>query len=181
LVGIVCAWLCITAGMAQPSTANHEDTIDQIATAELQKQHIPGMTVAVALNGRIVYSKGFGIASLENDAPANAETLIRTGSLAKPITAAAALALVDAGKLDLDAPIQKYCPAFPNKRWKITTRELLTHTSGIRHYSGDQEIASTRHYKTIATGLQSSRMTHCCSSQGRSPATAPMATQSWAA
>src|SRR5690348_5263896 len=140
-----------SAQQAQPSF-NAEQAIDRIATEQLQKQKIPAMTVAVGLDGKVVYSKGFGIADIENGVPATAETLIRTGSIAKPLSAAAALTLVEAGKLELDAPVQKYCPTFPPKQWEITTRELLMHTSGIRHYK-DDEIANTRHYETMSDGF----------------------------
>jgi CubicO group peptidase (beta-lactamase class C family) len=146
------AALMLSASAQQPASLDLGTAIDQIARQQVEKQQIPAMTVAVALNGRVIYSKGFGIADVENGIPATAETLIRTGSLAKPLSAAAALTLVDAGKLDLDAPVQKYCPAFPRKESEITTRELLTHTSGIRHYK-DDEIASTRHYKAMADGF----------------------------
>jgi CubicO group peptidase (beta-lactamase class C family) len=62
------------------------------------------------------------------------------------------MTLVDSGKLDLDAPVQKYCAPFPPKQWPITTRELLSHTSGIRHYK-EGEIESTRHYQWMADGF----------------------------
>lgn len=156
LVYVVLFWpvsaLIVSAAAQQPARVSSGTAIDQIATSELQKQKIPAMTVAVATDGKIIYSKGFGIADVENGLPATAETLIRTGSIAKPISAAAALTLVDSGKLDLDAPVQNYCPTFPRKQWEITTRELLTHTSGIRHYK-DDEIASTKHYKTMSDGF----------------------------
>ncbi|MGH9421470.1 MAG: serine hydrolase domain-containing protein, partial [Thermoanaerobaculia bacterium] len=126
--------------------------IDRIASQQMQKQHIPAITLAVALDGRVIYSKGFGTADIENAVPATAETLIRTGSISKPITAVAAMTLVESGKLDLDAPIQKYCPAFPAKQSPITLRELLTHTSGIRHYKKG-EIESTKHYKNMSQGF----------------------------
>jgi serine beta-lactamase-like protein LACTB, mitochondrial len=63
------------------------------------------------------------------------------------------MTLVEAAKLDLDAPVQKYCPTFPQKQWIVTTRELLAHTSGIRHYKGDAEIESTKHYKSMSDGF----------------------------
>jgi CubicO group peptidase (beta-lactamase class C family) len=139
------------AQQAQPSF-NSEQAIDHIANEQLQKQKIPAMTVSVAVDGAVIYSKGFGIADVENGVPATADTLIRTGSIAKPLSAVAALTLVEAGKLELDAPVQKYCPTFPRKQWEITTRELLMHTSGIRHYKND-EIANTRHYETLSDGF----------------------------
>ena len=126
--------------------------VDQVVTAAMHQQQIPAMTVAAAMADRIVYSRAFGTADLENAVPATTETLVRTGSIAKPISAAAAMTLVDSGKLDLDAPVQKYCSPFPLKQWPITTRELLSHTSGIRHYR-EGEIESTRHYKWMSDGF----------------------------
>lgn len=137
----------------QAAVPDYAARIDQIAAEQMQKQHIPALTVAVGLDGHVLYSKGFGIEDLENDVPANAETLIRTGSLAKPITAVAAMTLVEAHLLDLDAPIQKYCPQFPQKPWPITTRELLTHTSGIRHYK-EGEVESTKHFNNMSDAFR---------------------------
>jgi CubicO group peptidase (beta-lactamase class C family) len=126
--------------------------VDRAVVEEMKKQQMPAATVAITQDGRVVYSKAFGMADLENNVPATTETLIRTGSLAKPITAVAAMTLVEAGKLDLDAPVQKYCPAFPQKQWPITTRELLSHTSGIRHYKED-ETDSTKHFQSMSDGF----------------------------
>ncbi|HEU5451244.1 MAG TPA: serine hydrolase domain-containing protein [Terriglobales bacterium] len=126
--------------------------VDQIVSADMAAKHTPAVQIALVKDGRIVYSKAFGTVDLENDLHATPETLFRTGSIAKSLTAVATLTLVDAGKLDLDAPIQKYCAPFPPKQWPITTRELLSHTSGIRHYRED-EIEGTRHYKFMSDGF----------------------------
>lgn len=126
--------------------------VDQIVSADMAAKHTPAVQIAIVKDGRIVYSKAFGTVDLENDLRATPETLFRTGSIAKSITAVATLTLVDAGKLDLDAPIQKYCAPFPPKQWPITTRELLSHTSGIRHYR-DNETEDTRHYKFMSDGF----------------------------
>jgi CubicO group peptidase (beta-lactamase class C family) len=127
--------------------------VDKIVSDQMKRQQSPAMAVAVAENGSLVYSNAFGLADKENSVPAKPETLIRTGSLAKPLTAVAAMTLVELGKLDLDAPVQKYCPAFPEKPWPITTRELLTHTAGIRDYQG-REFSSTEHFKNMSDGLR---------------------------
>ncbi|MCA1643613.1 MAG: beta-lactamase family protein, partial [Acidobacteria bacterium] len=57
------------------------------------------------------------------------------------------------GKLDLDAPVQKYCPAYPQKQWTVTARQILGHLSGIRHYKSDEEFNSTRFYPDVTSGL----------------------------
>jgi serine beta-lactamase-like protein LACTB, mitochondrial len=144
--------VAISATAQTGAPADLRAKVDQIVTAAMRQQQVPAMTVAAAMADRVVYSRAFGTADLENALPATTETLIRTGSIAKPISAAAAMTLVESGKLDLDAPVQKYCAPFPLKQWPITTRELLSHTSGIRHYQGD-EIDSTRHYKWMADGF----------------------------
>src|SRR5689334_12070869 len=124
------------------------------AVREFQAKSLaPAIAVAVAIDGKIVYSKAFGQADVENDVKATPETLIRTGSIAKPISAAAALTLVDAGKLDLDAPVQKYCPAFPQKQWTVTTRQLLGHVAGVHHYKGT-DFESTKHYANMSDGFE---------------------------
>src|SRR3954464_2923989 len=103
----------LSAALAQQDeNGDYTARIDGIAAQQVQKQQIPAMTVAIARDGLVIYSKAFGKADLENGVAASTETLIRTGSISKPITAAAAMTLVEAGRLDLDAPIQKYCPAF---------------------------------------------------------------------
>ena len=118
----------------------------------------PGVSVAVVENGVEEWSAGFGSADLENAVPATSHTLYRLASVSKPITAIAALLLWQQGKLDLDAPVQKYCPAFPAKDTPITPRELLGHLAGIRHYKSDSqddpEIGNTRHFlNPIQSGI----------------------------
>lgn len=126
--------------------------IDQLVTRVMREQQIPAITLAMASGDRLVYSKAFGSADLENAVPASPETSIRTASIAKSITAVAAMTLVEAGRLDLDAPVQRYCAPFPPKQWPITTRELLGHTAGIRHYNPG-EMDDTHHFKWMADGF----------------------------
>jgi serine beta-lactamase-like protein LACTB, mitochondrial len=152
-------WLSIVlfaaALSATPQTgppADLDAKVDEVVASAMRRQQIPAMTVAATMDDRIVYSRAFGAADLENAVPATTGTLIRTGSIAKPISAAAAMTLVDSGKLELDAPVQRYCPQFPQKKWPIMTRELLSHTAGIRHYKAG-EIENTRHYERMADGF----------------------------
>jgi len=116
------------------------------AVREFQTRTLaPAVTVAVAIDGKIAYSKAFGLADVENAVQATPETLIRTGSIAKPIAAAAVFTLVEAGKLEVDAPARKYCPAFPEKPWTVTTRQLL----GTPPASGTTRTARARTPATI--------------------------------
>lgn len=129
------------------------EKIERAITAEMAKKNIPGLSVAVVQDHQLKWSNGYGMSDLENFVPAKASTNYRLGSISKPITAVAIMQLVEQGKLNLDAPVQQYCPAFPQKKWPLTTRQLLSHIGGVRHYRGD-EINSTKSYPTLIDGLE---------------------------
>jgi serine beta-lactamase-like protein LACTB len=113
---------------------------------------IPGFAIAVAVDGRIVWSEAFGFADLEARRQATTGTQFRVGSVSKPLTATAIGQLFETGKLDLDAPVQRYVPTFPEKGALITTRLVGGHLAGIRHYQGDEFILNRR-FATITDGL----------------------------
>jgi CubicO group peptidase (beta-lactamase class C family) len=120
---------------------------------------VPGVSAAIVENGKYEWSQGYGLADLENFVPATSRTLYRLASVSKPLTATATMQLWERGKLNLDAPVQKYCMAFPQKEWPITTRQLLGHLGGIRHYrtdsQDDPEVGNTKHFDDgIAAGLK---------------------------
>ena len=139
----------VAAQLAPPQA----QAIDRLLASYVSEHHVPAISIAVVDHGRVILSKGYGFAEVENRVPAGADTVYRIASLSKSVTAAAAMKLVEAGKLDLDVPIQKYCPAFPVKPWPITTRQLLSHQSGIRDYRNDAESINTRHYASISEAL----------------------------
>lgn len=136
-----------------PLAAEKIKLIEAAIASEMSRQNIPGLSVAVVTNNSLRWSNGYGFADLENFVPAKAGTVYRLASISKPITAVAVMQLVERGKLDLDAPVEKYCPAFPAKQWPVTARHILGHLSGIRHYKSEEEFASTRRYDSIAAGL----------------------------
>src|SRR2546426_9120253 len=113
---------------------------------------IPGVQVAVAVNGKLVWSEGCGYADAERQQPVTRETQFRIGSVSKPLTATAVVLLYERGKLDLDAPVQRYVPSFPDKGYPITTRQLAGHLAGIRHYRGD-EFVLNRRFGSVGEGL----------------------------
>jgi serine beta-lactamase-like protein LACTB, mitochondrial len=150
LLLLLAAGRVTAAQEAAPGVADAR--LDRIVNDAMRAEQIPAITVAVLSGDRLTYSRAFGTADLENSVPATPETLIRTASIAKPITAVATMTLVESGKLDLDAPVQRYCAPYPPKQWPITTRQLLSHTSGIRHYNPG-EMENTRHYQWMADGF----------------------------
>lgn len=125
---------------------------ERIVEALREGSGTPGVSVAVGIGDRIVWSDGFGWADLEQRVAATRATRFRIGSVSKPLTAAALGLLVDEGRLDLDAEVQAYVPEFPRKRWPITSRQVAGHLAGIRHYDGD-EFLSSRPYETVREGL----------------------------
>lgn len=152
-------WAPLAHGQAAAAAVAHEKDYSQAeqnaraVARELLGHGIPGLSLAVAVDGRIVYSEGFGYADLEERVPVWATTKFRIGSVSKPLTAVALVQLVEQGKIDLDAPVQKYVPTFPEKNGKITLRLLAGHIAGIRHYQGD-EFQISRHYDNVLDGLK---------------------------
>jgi CubicO group peptidase (beta-lactamase class C family) len=133
------------------------ETVESLLMEKMSEDRIPGLSVALVVDGVLTWSRGFGTADVENFVPATATTAYRTASIGKALTATAVLQLAESQRLDLDAPVQEYCPAFPRKRWTVTTRHLLTHTSGIRHYGGaneEAELFNTVHYDDVVDALQ---------------------------
>jgi CubicO group peptidase (beta-lactamase class C family) len=112
----------------------------------------PGAAISVRKDGRLVWSEGFGSANLEQHVPVTPLTRFRIGSVSKPLTATALGLLSERGRLDWDAPVQRYVPSFPVKRYPITVRQVAGHLAGIRHYLPG-EFENQKHYKTVLEGL----------------------------
>ncbi|MFQ5778114.1 MAG: serine hydrolase domain-containing protein [Terriglobia bacterium] len=141
-----------------PPQSKYSEAVQQ-ARQQLQEmmteRSIPGMSVAVAVDGKVVWSEGFGFAGLATQAPACPETQFRIASVSKPLTAAAIAQLYQQGRLDLDAPVQRYVSTFPDKGHPITARQLAGHLGGIRHYRDDQEAADKKkHYSSVLESLE---------------------------
>jgi serine beta-lactamase-like protein LACTB len=135
-----------------------QSQIEAAISKFMASTHVPGLSAAVVEDGRFAWAAGFGMADLENNVPASEHTLYRLASISKSLTATAAMQLFERGQLDLDAPVQKYCPSFPQKPWPITTRQVMGHLAGIRHYKSgsqdDPEVGNTKHFeKQIEAGL----------------------------
>ena len=95
-----------------------------------------GGTAIVSKKGEIIYHKAFGMANVELQVPMNVEHVFRIGSITKQFTAVAILQLMEKGKLSLQDEITKFIPDYPTHGHHITIEHLLTHTSGIKSYTG---------------------------------------------
>ena len=131
--------------------------VKELIQAELESTGTPSIQVAIGKDQQVIFNEAFGLADVENNVQATPNTKYRIGSVSKWITATSVMALVDQGKIDLDSPIQTYCKTYPVKEFKVSTRQLLNHTSGIRHYIDyDDEIKKATSIE-LANQLKSKR------------------------
>jgi D-alanyl-D-alanine carboxypeptidase len=107
------------------------DPVDDIVTAELKRQGVPGVSVAVVRDGQVVKAEGYGLANTELDVRATPQTVYQIGSVSKQLIAAGIMLLVQDGRISLDDKASKYLAATPTAWQPITVRHLLTHTAGI--------------------------------------------------
>ena len=128
-----------------PKWAGAADKARQVVLANVVEQNLPGISAAVGVGGDIVWAEGFGLADLTTRSPVAPETRFRIGHVSKALTSTAVGLLLEKGRVHLDHDIQEYVPSFPKKPWPVTLRQLMGHTSGIRHYAdttwGDKPTA----------------------------------------
>jgi len=122
-----------------------DSAIDAVATDAL-KQPLAGLSIAVARRGQPVIARGYGRARLDRDVPVTPDTVFHIASVSKYVEAAAALSLVEAGKLALDEDVRKYVPNAPTQGRRITIQQLLSHTSGLYNFTAlpDADANETR-------------------------------------
>ena len=160
----ICGTLALLA-LTTPVTVLGEDTdstqlpphtialIEAAIRDEMENNSVPGLSVAIAWEGRIRYSRAFGLADVENQVPTRIDTRFRTASIAKALTATAVMKLVELGLIDLDEDIRKYVPAFPQQDTRILVRHVLSHQSGVRHYRDWGEAVGTTSYSDLEQSL----------------------------
>jgi CubicO group peptidase (beta-lactamase class C family) len=166
IVALLCLALPLSAANAQNGRDLPKAKLEKIeaAIAAWMAQHkAPALSVAVVRNNQLTWSKGYGLADVENSVAARADTVYRLASITKSVTAVAVMQLVEKGKIDLNAPVNKYCTAYPekqslkdapDKQFAITVRQLLVHFSGVRHNKPD-EVFSTKHFNSLNEAVAS--------------------------
>lgn len=139
IVAVIVAWCVASVAAADP--------VDDHVRSRLAGTHVPGVSVAVVKDGRLVKAAGYGSASLELAAPASERTVYEIGSISKQFAADAILLLRDEGRLALDDPIAKYVVGTPPSWAPITLRHILTHTAGLADFdTGDIGFSYRREY-----------------------------------
>jgi CubicO group peptidase (beta-lactamase class C family) len=123
----------------------------------MDQHNIPAVSLMVQL-GDVRWTEAFGYTDVENAVRAKVNSVYRLASVSKVFTATAVMQLVERGKIELDAPIQRYVREYPEKAHVVTVRQLLNHTSGLRHYRSDDdeadpEVNNTRRFSTLAEAV----------------------------
>jgi CubicO group peptidase (beta-lactamase class C family) len=143
---LILAVLVITPAAAQPPA--FEKSVDNLFSR--WKTSTPGCAVGVAVGGKPVLLKAYGMADLEHNVPNTPETVFESGSVAKQFTAMAIMLLLQDGRLSLDDQVRKHIPELPDYGVPLTIRHMLTHTSGLRDWGSIASIAgaprTTREY-----------------------------------
>lgn len=109
--------------------------------SEWNKPNNPGGAIGVVKDGKLIYSKGYGLANLEYDIPFTPKTISRIASTSKQFTAACIILLSQQGQLSFEDKLSKFFPDFPPYANNVTIQHLLNHTSGIRDYLGLKRVA----------------------------------------
>jgi CubicO group peptidase (beta-lactamase class C family) len=165
---VLLALASLTPALAQAATASTELTnearsrIDAAIDQGLKEQRIVGAVVLVSHDGKLVYQRAAGLADREAKRPMQITTVFRLSSVSKPIVSAAALALVDQGKLSLDDAVTKWLPGFGPKLASgeapaMTVRQLLTHTSGLG-YKFAEKPGTAYHEAGVSDGFDELRI-----------------------
>jgi CubicO group peptidase (beta-lactamase class C family) len=117
----------------------------QLARSLTSEEKLPGLSLAVSIGGELVWTEGVGWSNLDERSAMTPELMFRVGGITQTITAAAVGLLHDRGELDLDAPIQQYVKAFPEKESPVSTRQLMTHSAGLAPHRGEGGLFQGRH------------------------------------
>ncbi|MGZ6135762.1 MAG: serine hydrolase domain-containing protein, partial [Myxococcaceae bacterium] len=134
MIAVRIALMAVLGSITGSSALARDDDIDRYLTREMKRLHLPGLSLAIVRDGRVIKARGYGLANLELKAPATTSTVYEIGSNTKQFTAAAILLLVEQGKLGLDDSVRKFFPEAPGSWQRITVRHLLSHTSGIQNH-----------------------------------------------
>lgn len=124
-----------TSSLAQAD--NKTVAIEQLVQSEMAERGIPGLQLTIVQHGKIIFTGAYGQANIETSTRVTKQTVFPINSISKAVAGVAAMQLVEAGKLDLDAPIRTYLEALPESWSGITVRQILNHMSGLPEISDD--------------------------------------------
>lgn len=137
---------------AGPALAPDSTLVSDIAELLRVVARLPGFSIAAMRDNRVMFARGFGVRNVASGAPVDSSTQFGAASVSKVITATAALRLYQRGVLDLDLPVRRLIPAFPDSTDRITARRLAAHLSGLPHY-GPSSMPPGRPYEEALGSL----------------------------
>lgn len=146
----------VPLGKGAPPPTKWSATVDQarqLVRANVADLNLPGLSVAVGVEGEVVWAEGFGFADIHDRVAVTPETRFRALAASMALTSAGVGLLVEKNQLKLDDEIQTYVPEFPKKAWPVTLRQLMAHQGGIRNDGGDEAPIFDECARTI-DGLQ---------------------------
>lgn len=149
--------LVVLAAASVQAQLASEPAIDDAVKAAMQRQKIPGVSVAVVSDAKALLVKGYGLANVEHNVPVKPETIFQSGSVGKQFTAMAVMLLIEEGKASLDDKLVKHLPDVPAEWGSITIRHLLTHTSGLGDYPRDFDMTKDATEGEIFKKLQAEK------------------------
>lgn len=144
--GVLTLLVSVSVAWATELTPAQRTAVDAAVVAQMQQQHLVGLSIGIIQDGAVAYTAGYGLSDREAGTPVTADTMYRWASISKPLTAVVAMQLADANKLDLDADVRTLVPEFPDHGTPITTRQLLGHLGGIVHYRNGPVVPTQRAY-----------------------------------
>lgn len=149
-------FICISStANAQVATAQLKERLQTLVDSRFASTNCPGLSVAIASENNIIFSKAWGKADVEQIVSMTTASVQRLASLSKPITGTIVMNLVEQEKLKLDDSIRKYLPELPESYQKVTIRNLLSHQSGVQFAGGNLDIVfSTKHYVSSQQAVQ---------------------------
>ncbi len=125
----------------------------QIVRRDISENNLAGLSIAVGIDGEIVWTEGFGFADIENGSPVTPSHRFRTGTASLVFTSAAIGVLLDEGRLKLDDEIQKYVPDFPRKQWPVTVRQVMGQVAGFKTEDPDDGVLTSSHCGRLADAV----------------------------
>lgn len=137
------------------SSALAQSTPQSVIDYLVAEEGVVGVAAGYAIEGTTEWSSAAGYSCKKQEIPFSDTTRTRTASIAKSMTAIAVMQLVEQGRLNLDQPVTEYLPAFPVKdKGVVTTRHLLTHTSGLTGYQSAEEAENKVAFANLETAMQ---------------------------
>lgn len=153
----ISSFLCWSSLPAQHASDQFKSEIEKasfLIEAHKEMTNVPGIQVAVMIDGELIWSESFGHSNIEEDEPVNPKTKFRIASVSKSVTSMALGKLIESNQLNIDEDIRAYVPEFPQKSFPITARELAASVAGIRHYNSSDPRYNTINYPTIIDALE---------------------------